>query len=183
MFERKPYHIVSALYAFGAGAGKPRDVGYTLIRFDDRMSQMTPPVHNFSLSRPLPGETASACRNRLVEFGHWPAWNHGFREVNCSPPGEVGRGSVLAIETASGRKLEWSVAYWEPRARVAFTMQERLFRCAWCFELPADSAPGERRLKLAMEMQCKPGAGLLLWWLRWRLRRRANRFLDSLCGV
>ena len=105
-----------------------------------------------------------------------------MREVNCSPPGKAGRGSVLAIETASGGKLEWSVAHWEPQVKVAFTMQDRFSRCAWCFELPADSAPGERRLKLAMELQCKPGAGLLRWWLRWSLRRKANRFLDFLCS-
>ena len=143
---------------------------------------MTPPVHNFSLRRPLPGESASICWERLVEFRSWPAWNPGWREINCSPPGAVGRGSVLAIETVSGGKLEWTVAHWEPQVKVAFTMRDRFSQCAWSFELPADSAPGERRLKLALELRCKPGAGLLLRWLRWCLRRKANRFLDGLCG-
>ena len=36
IFERKPYHIVSALYASGAAAGKPWDVGYTLVRCSER---------------------------------------------------------------------------------------------------------------------------------------------------
>ncbi|MDE0508490.1 MAG: hypothetical protein OXI17_07620 [Gammaproteobacteria bacterium] len=157
-------------------------MGYTLTRFNDLMSQMTPPVHTFSLSRPLPGESASACWERLVEFERWPSWNPGLRKANCTPAGESGRGSVLAVETNSGRKLVWSIAHWEPQVKIAFIVRNRFFQSAWCFEFPADSAPGERRLKLEMELQCKPGAGLLLWWLRWSLRRRANRFLDCLCS-
>ena len=156
-------------------------MGYTLARFSKCVSQMTPPVHNFSLSRPLPGETAAACWAKLTEFSRWPSWNPALRQVNCAPPGAAGRGSVLDIETASGEKLEWRIAHWEPQIRVAFVMQEKFFESAWCFELPVDSAPGERRLKLALELQCKPGAGLLLWWLRRDLRRKANYFLNCLC--
>ena len=142
---------------------------------------MTSPVHNFYLSRPLPGESVLACWERLAEFSRWPSWNPEFREINCVPDDEAGRGSIFEIETAAGRKLEWTIAHWEPKIRLAFTMQDQFHQCAWCFELPADSSPDGRGLHLLLEFQCKRRAALLGWWLRWRALRRANQFLDCLC--
>jgi len=141
---------------------------------------MSFPVRNFSLSRPLPGESAPACWERLADFNRWPSWNSEFRKINCVPAGEAGRGGVFEIETAAGRKLEWTIVHWEPQFKLAFIMQDQFHRCAWCFEFPADSAPEERGLNLSLELQCKRRAALLGWWLRWRELRRANRFLDCL---
>ena len=140
-------------------------------------------MYNFSLSRPLSGEMAPACWQRLADFKRWPHWNRNVREVSWRPPGETGRGSVLEIETISGGRLDWTIVHWEPEVRVVFVSKGRLQDCAWSFEMPADSTPGERRLNLLLELQFRRGAWLLGWCLNWRLRRQANRFLNSLCEV
>ena len=144
------------------------------------MSMMTPPLYSFSLSRPLPGESGHGYWERLADFKRWPQWNPKFGKVSYRPSGEPGRGSVLQLETSSGKQQDWTIVHWEPELRITFIMAGKLHECAWCFEMPADSVPGDPRLTLLLELQCLRGARLLGWFLRWRLRRQANRFLDRL---
>lgn len=86
----------------------------------------------------------------------------------------------MELETVSGRKFNWTVAHWEPEVRIAFLTRGKTCDSAWCFELPADSVPGDPGLRLLLETECQPGVKLLACWRRWRLRRQANRFLDGL---